>query len=156
MMWTQQGTERNSTRMEGITVEILIKSQGIQLKKLPLPPHSDAPLLHADSHAPDPPLAVTPWSFYPCFDHRVVVFKSKKLRRSRRNTKINHSHLLHGTHLVPPLPPQSCHSLCRLPLIHNAASQTLIKPANQTQLNPRVETNLHPPRQKTVATLETS
>ena len=87
MKWTHQGTERNSTRMEGVTVEILIESQEVQLEKPPLPPHSDAPLPHADSHVLDPPPAVIPRSFYPCFDHRVVVSRSKKLSRSRQNTK---------------------------------------------------------------------
>ena len=53
-----------------------------------MPPHSDAPLPHADSHVLDPPLAVTPRSFYPCFNHRVVFSRSKKLSRSQQNTKI--------------------------------------------------------------------
>ena len=91
MKWTRQGAERNSTRVEGVTVEILIKSQEIQLEKSPLPPYFDAPLPHADSHVLDPPPAVIPRSFYPCFDHGVVVSRSKKLSRSWQNTKINSS-----------------------------------------------------------------
>ena len=72
-MWNYQCTELNSTGMEGVNVESLIAAQGIQLEKTPLPPHSDVPLPLADKHVLDPPRAVNPWSFYPCFDRRVVV-----------------------------------------------------------------------------------
>ena len=81
-------------------MEILIESQEIQLEKSPLPPHSGAPLPHADSHVLDPPPAVIPRSFNPCFNHRVVVSRSKKLSRSRQNTKIN------------PSPPARWHITC--------------------------------------------
>ena len=91
MKWTHQGTERNSTGVKSVTVEILIESQEIQLEKPPLPSHSDAPLPHANSHVLDPQPAVIPRSFYPCFDHRVVVSRPKKLSQSRQNTKINSS-----------------------------------------------------------------
>ena len=78
---------RGSTETTGVNTEILIAAQGKQLEKTPSPSHSAALLTHADSHALDPPRPVKPWSFYPCFDRRVVVSRFKKLWRPRQHTK---------------------------------------------------------------------
>ena len=89
MKWNYQSTGRNSTVIEGVNAEILIASQESQLKKTPSPPHSDAPLPHADSHVVNPPPAVISWSFYPWFGRRVPVLRFKKLGRLRQYTKTN-------------------------------------------------------------------
>ena len=134
-MWNYQCTELNSTGMEGVNVESLIAAQGIQLEKTPLPPHSDASLPHADSHVLDPPPAVNPWSFYPCFDRRVVVSRFKELGRGN-TPKQKPSQQPYNTQSTPPTLTQPCCPLHRLPPMHNATNRTLINLIAVTTLFP--------------------
>ena len=88
MMWNYQGMEQNSTGMKGVNLEIPIAAQEIHPEKTPLPPHSDAPLPHADSYAFIlHPQYINPWSFYPCFGRCVVVSRFKKIGRPGQYTK---------------------------------------------------------------------
>lgn len=75
----------------GVNREILIAAAQNQLEKIPSPLHPAVLLPHADSHVLDPPRSTNPWSFYPCFDHRVIASRFKKPCRPRQCTSVNPS-----------------------------------------------------------------
>ena len=107
MKWYYQSTERNSTGVESFNAGFSISAQENQLEKIPPPPHSDAPLSHANSHVLGTPPAVIPWFFYPWFGRRVAVLRFKKFGRPRRYTKTKpfptnakHAVNLHNPHPI--------------------------------------------------------